>query len=107
MTEPKGLAGLPPKVFNIVVDMLDTVKSCHRSERDEEFLRTENRTLRNRTLKDLSLVSESVRKLAQPLIFHHVLLALYPMAIKSRAEDLIRLIEARPESTSWLKKLHI
>lgn len=107
MKESNGLAGLPPKVFRIVIDMLDMVKHGHIFDREEEFLHIENRRQRKQTLKNLAVVSEGIRRLAQPLLFYEVRLALYTAAMRARAANMIQVIEARPESTTWLETLHV
>lgn len=107
MAQPVTLADLPPEVFAYVIDMFEMRGRGPVSELEKSSRRSLNKSIRTRALRSLSLVSDGMRKLAQPLIFSHATLTLVPDLIRCRAEDLIQLIEARPESTTWVKSLHL
>lgn len=62
---------------------------------------------RARTLHNLSLVSEGVRKLAQPLLFQQSSLPYDRQKLETRVHGLQTLVSARPESTFWIQSLNI
>lgn len=107
MTESVGLAALPPKVFAVVIELLAEASPGYLSGYEEDSLRRQNLVLQKQTLKDLSVVSEDIRKVAQPLLFQDATIPWSLDIAVPRARNLVRLLEARPESSAWFKTLHI
>lgn len=99
---------LPPKVFALVINNVDARSAQSFSETgDFLFGRPASVAVRVRTLKALSLVSEGTRKLSQPLLFSTSTLGWVPEMVLSRAQALLSLLGARPESATWLKTLNL
>lgn len=107
MTESLGLAAFPPKVFAVVIELLAEESPGYLSGYEEDSLRRHNLALRARTLKNLSLVSEGIRRVAQPPLSQEVTIPWTLDIAVHRAQNLVRLLEARPESSTWFKTLHI
>lgn len=58
-------------------------------------------------LKNISLANEAFRSIAQPIVFDHIDLSGTSSECLVRARKILKMVEAREESTGWIKCLHL